>query len=119
MQASFEDGYHSTSEVFRGDFATTAEKASVWTQAHLRVQHHKALTGSLATILIITICFVLSILACKKAADANANNPQNLPANTGSSGNEADPGLPALAGKEGALEKKTVAPAYRSWSCIS
>lgn len=59
-------------EKFQGGFATQAEQAGAWTQLKLLMLRHKAVTASLAALLIISALFVVKVMASERKATANA-----------------------------------------------
>ena len=59
-------------EAYQGGFATSAENAGAVTQLKLLMLRHKAITVSLAAILILSAAFVVKVMASERKATRNA-----------------------------------------------
>jgi serine/threonine protein kinase/WD40 repeat protein len=59
-------------EAYQGGFATTAERAGVLTQMKLLMLRHKAMTAALVAMLLLSVGFVLRVMASERKATANA-----------------------------------------------
>ncbi len=59
-------------EAYQNGYATSAEEAGAWTQLKLLMLRHKAVTASLAAILLLSAGFVVRLVASERKATRNA-----------------------------------------------
>lgn len=59
-------------EKYQGGFATSAEKAGAWKQLTLLMLRHKAVTASLVAMVLISIGFVIKVMASERKATRHA-----------------------------------------------
>jgi len=59
-------------EAYQGGFATTAEQAGALKQIKLLMMRHKAVTASLLAMLVLSVGFVLRVIASERKANENA-----------------------------------------------
>ena len=106
-------------ESYQSGFATSAQQAGTFTQLRLLMRRHRAITASLAALLLLSIGFILKLLASERAAMASAEDSRRSLAKSQVSLAEAAFRRADLAGMVSALEDTPGDLRDQSWDYLS